>query len=252
MKRVFEVPNLVNVSKSVFDMKGLALIIGLILIPILSGCVPPVVKDPTPVSTVQSAYPSLEAEYRVQAGDQLEVKFYYNPELNEQVIVRPDGRISLQLVHEIMAAGLTPAELTRFLTEKYTSELKKPELTVIVRSFGGRGVYVDGEVNRPGIIPLIRPISVLQSISQAGGVKDTAQTNHVIVIRRDIDNKPGVIPVNIEKAIDGTDMKQDIFLMPLDIVYVPKSPIANVNVWVDQYIRRNIPIPFSLGYDISP
>jgi len=71
-------------------------------------------------------------------GDQLEIKFFYDTELNEQVIVRPDGRISLQLVHEVMAAGLTPADLTKLLTAKYAAELKKPELTVIVRSFGAR------------------------------------------------------------------------------------------------------------------
>jgi polysaccharide export outer membrane protein len=59
-----------------------------------------------------------------------------------------------------------------------------------------------------------------------------------------------VTTLNVGKVIDGTDMSQDIFLMPLDIVYVPKSPIANINQWVDQYIRKNIPVPFSFGYTI--
>ena len=89
-------------------------------------------------------------------------------------------------------------------------------------------------------------MTVLPAISQAGGVKDTARTTEVIVIRRGADNKPLVIAVNLDKAIDGTDMSQDIILRPFDIVYVPKSPIANVNKWVDQYIRKNLPISQAL------
>ena len=195
---------------------------------------------------------SPEQEYRLQIGDQLDIKFYYNSDLNEQVTVRPDGRISLQLVHEIVAAGLTPLELTRLLTEKYAAELKEPEITLIVRSFSSQKVYVDGEVSRPGIVNLIGPLTVLQAISQAGGVKDTARTSEVVIIRRDAENKPLILPVDVKKVMDGTDMKQDIALMPYDIIFVPKSAIANVNVWVDQYIRRNIPLNFGLGYTVGP
>ena len=87
-----------------------------------------------------------------RAGDQLEVKFFYNPELNEQVIVRPDGRISLQLANEIMVAGLTPLELTDLLKKKYSTEISKPEITIIVRTFTSQRVFVDGEVNRAGLV----------------------------------------------------------------------------------------------------
>jgi polysaccharide export outer membrane protein len=112
---------------------------------ILISC-SPVVKNPTSLDfhTIKTNFPP-EQEYKIQIGDQLDVKFFYNPELNEQVTVRPDGRISLQLVHEIIATGLTASELTDFLTKKYAPELKKPEITVIVRSFGAykiRGVAV--------------------------------------------------------------------------------------------------------------
>jgi polysaccharide export outer membrane protein len=218
---------------------------------LLAACAP-VVKQASPGSTAEAQVPSYpEREYKIQVGDQLDIKFFYNTELNEQVIVRPDGRISLQLVHEVMAAGLTPAELTTFLTKKYATELEKPEITVIIRSFGAQRVYVDGEVNHPGIINLVGPMTVLQSISQAGGLKDTARIHEAIVIRRKADNKPFIMTVNLSKAIDGTDVSQDIALMPLDIVYMPKSPIANLNQWVDQYIRRNLPIPFYFGANIG-
>jgi protein involved in polysaccharide export with SLBB domain len=223
--------------------------IAFLILLILSGCAS-VVKNPTPITSpgVQTAYPHTEQEYRLQIGDQLDVKFFYNPELNEQVTVRPDGRISLQLVHEIIAVGLTPQELTDLLTKKYAPELKKPEITVIVRSFSAQKIYVDGEVTKPGMVPLIGFMSVLQAISQAGGMKDSARTSEVVIIRRGENHNPLVGKVNLDKAIDGTDMSQDIVLKPFDIVFVPKSPIANVNVWVDQYVRKNLPIYLSFGY----
>jgi protein involved in polysaccharide export with SLBB domain len=227
--------------------------IGFLICLYLAGCAP-VVKNPTPITSpgIQTTYPHTDQEYRLQVGDQLDIKFFYNHELNEQVTVRPDGRISLQLAHEIMVAGLTPMELTELLTKKYASELKKPEITVIVRSFGGQKVYVDGEVAKPGMVPLVGTVTLLQALSQAGGVKDSARTTEVIVIRRGADNKPLTVAVNLDKAIDGTDMSQDIALRPFDIVYVPKSAIANVNKWVDLYVRKNLPISISTGFGYYP
>jgi len=222
----------------------------LIIIFLLPACAP-VVRNPIPIDdpTVRTEYPALEAEYRIQVGDQLDIKLFYNTELNEQVIVRPDGRISLQLVHEVMAAGLTPGELTRLLTEKYAAELKKPELTVIVRSFGAQKVYVDGEVAKPGMFPLLGYVTIFQAISQAGGLKESARTNEVMVIRHGAGNKPLALVVNLAKIYDGSDMRQNIALKSFDIVYVPRSPIANVNVWVDQYLRKNIPIQTGFFYN---
>jgi protein involved in polysaccharide export with SLBB domain len=210
------------------------------------------VRTSSPIASTAEQIPSYPAqEYKIQLGDQLDIKFFYNSELNEQVIVRPDGRISLQLVHEIMAAGLTPAELTDLLTKTYASELDKPEITVIVRSFGGQMIFVDGEVNKPGMLNMVTPMTVLQSLSQAGGVKDTAERKEILIIRRGLDNKPVVLTVNINKVIDGTETSQDLHLLPSDIVYVPKSSIANVNVWVDQYLRKNIPIGGGVYYNLD-
>lgn len=175
----------------------------------------------------------------------MEVKFFYNPELNELVVVRPDGRISLQLANEIMVAGLTPAQVTEQLRKKYSVDIDKPEITVFVRTFTSQRIFVDGEVNRAGMVALSAPMTVLQSISQAGGFKDTASPDDVIIVRRNNDNQLITIQAKLSRALDNTDLAQDLALLPNDIVYVPKSQIANINVWVDQYIRKNIPIPFS-------
>jgi protein involved in polysaccharide export with SLBB domain len=171
--------------------------------------------------------------------------------LNESQIVRPDGRISLQLISEITAAGLKPSELTTVLEERYANELEKPEIAVIVRSFNGQRFFVDGEVSRPGLFTLIGPTTVLDSIAQAGGFRDTARKHEIVVIRQGVDKKPMVLQVNLNKVVDGTDMSQNLVIQPYDIVYVPKSAIANVNMFVDQYIRKNIPISLSLGYYLN-
>ena len=210
------------------------------------GCAP-VVVSPAPLPASQG-HPS---EYRIQPGDQMDVKLFYNPELNESVTVRPDGRISLQLAHEILAAGLTPAELIQVLKQNYARELDQPEITVILRNFAGQRIYVDGEVNKPALVPLSAAMTVLQSIAVAGGLKDSARTSEVVVIRRGPEGQPRVFAVDLSRVLDGTDTGQDVALMPFDVVYVPKSPVANVNVWIDQYLRKNLPVSFGLNYDIN-
>ncbi|HTP66822.1 MAG TPA: polysaccharide biosynthesis/export family protein [Geobacteraceae bacterium] len=199
------------------------------------------------VKSQPSSYPM--KDYIIQTGDQLDIKFFYNPELNEvSMTVRPDGRISLQLINEIQAAGLTPAQLTEALGKSYAKELANPGVTVIVRTFSSQKVYVDGEVTRAGVVNLTGPMTALQAIAEAGGFKDTAKPGEVIVIRKGADSKPETIALNLENARTGEDRGQDIVLAPYDIVYVPRSTIADINLWVDQYIRRMIPIPFGLTY----
>ncbi len=214
----------------------------------------PVVLNPTPVGAPGTQVIQTDEEYRINIGDKLDIKFFYNPELNEQTEVRPDGRISLQLVQEIFVAGRTPGELTKELKEKYASDLAKPEVTVMVRSFNAHKIYVDGEVNKPGVIGLVGSMTVLQAIAQASGLKETARPDEVVIVRKGPDTKPMAIPVNLEVVISGMDMKQDINLAPYDLVYVPKSNIAMTNKWVDEYIRKTItavPSEFAIWYSLT-
>jgi len=209
-------------------------------------------KTPLPGSSSDPhAAPVDLPEYRIQSGDLLDIKFFYHAGLNESVTVRPDGRISLQIVKEIVAAGLTPAQLTDLLTKKYSVQLQNPDVTVIVRSFSSQKVYVDGEVTRAGEVNLVGSMTALQAVSKAGGMKETARPSEVILVRRVEGGKILTTKLNLEEAIYGTDRGQDILLMPYDIVFVPRSVIANVNVWIDQYIRKNIPVPFSIYYGVS-
>ena len=167
-----------------------------------------------------------DERYVIQPGDTLSIKFFFNPELNENdLIVRPDGHISLQLVHEVKAANLTPAQLKVLLAEKYGGQLKNPEIAVIVRSVREPyRIYVDGQVGKPGEYEIVGSLSVLQAIARAGGMKqDTAKTSDVKVIRRDKDGQAFVINVDLDSALNSGDLSQDIRLLPYDFIYVPRS-----------------------------
>jgi len=173
--------------------------------------------------------------YTIAPGDELDIKFFYNPELNETITVRPDGMISLQLIDEIQAAGLKPADLDNQLTDLYSRELRKPVLTVIVRSFTRQRIYVGGEVNTPGLIVLPAGMTTLQAIFQSGGFKETADPEETLVIRKGENDKP--VPMRIDlAAVMDAEGGSDFQLQPDDIVFVPKSAIANTNKFIDQYI----------------
>ena len=206
------------------------------------------VKNPTPVPSQDTTGPPLETEYVIQSGDLLDIKFFYNPELSEKLTVRPDGRIALQLIDEVMAGGLTPQELKVTLIKQYSKELRDPDITIILRKFSGK-VFVGGEVGKPGQYDLEGNLTVLQAIARAGGLKETAW-REAIVIRRLKDQPPLIFELDLGAVIQGKEFSQDIGLMPFDVVYVPRSPIANVNLWVKQYIRSNI--PFDFGFFLDP
>jgi protein involved in polysaccharide export with SLBB domain len=144
--------------------------------------------------------------------------------------------ISLQLIDEIKAAGLKPVELDSKLTELYSKELRKPVLTVIVRSFTRQRVYVGGEVNTPGLISLPAGMTVLQAIVQSGGLTNAANPAETLIIRKGENDTPIPIRVDLQSVVNATTTEADIQLQPDDIVYVPISAIANVNKFIDQYI----------------
>jgi polysaccharide export outer membrane protein len=181
-------------------------------------------------------------EYKLQVGDTLNIKFYRNPELDQTVVIRPDGKVSLPFLDEIMCAGLTPAQLDQEITRRFVGELAVPDITVIVTELGGHLVFVDGEVFRPSMVQLSGGMTMLNAISSAGGFRPTAIREQVILIRRDAAGQPVGHAVDLKKVIFGQEPEGDVLLKPYDIVYVPRSKIANANLWVQQYIRDMLPI----------
>lgn len=186
-------------------------------------------------------------------GDVVEIKFRFWPELDDQQTVRPDGNISLQLIDEVHVAGMTPAELDQHLTKLYENKLKKPEITVIVRTLASNNVYVGGEVATPGLMPLEGGLTALQAVIKSGGFLDTAKPDAAIVIRKDKNNNPVPYRVNLKDVLYDGGQEADITLQANDIVYVPKSGIAQANKFVHQYIERLLlfrGVGLSLGYEL--
>jgi polysaccharide biosynthesis/export protein len=188
-----------------------------------------------------------DTDYRIRPGDVLTIKFFYNPELNETLPVRPDGRISLQLVDEPVAAGRTPAELKTELTKLYGPSLKQPSVTVIVKDLSPRRVYVGGEVGTPGLMLVEGRLTLVQALFQAGGLRRSSHTSNVVILRYQGTERPAFMKVDIRAALEKGDPRSDVMLQPLDIVWVPKTKIARFDDFMDQYIREVIPVPISLG-----
>ncbi len=189
-----------------------------------------------------------EKKYILQVGDEIEIKFYYDSELNEFLEIRPDGNISMQLISEVAAAGLTPPELESVLKSKYAEILLQPELTVIVRGFSSQKIYVGGEVGTPGIVIIDGSLTALQAIIQAGGFADSSAIKSVIVMRDQGTGKPIFKTINLKEDLAGHKQYNDIPLKPYDVVFVPKSTIAKLNQFVTQYIKELIPISYNLGF----
>jgi protein involved in polysaccharide export with SLBB domain len=170
--------------------------------------------------------PYEETEVRLSPGDELDIRFFYTPELNTIQPIRPDGKIALQLIGEVMAQGMTPFQLQEELVKKYSKHLLQIDVTVIVLSFSNRVVYVGGQVARPGAVPFTPQMTVLEALMLAGGVRILGATmrskyRNVMVLRTQNGKWIGV-ELDLEKVLKGEQSKP-YYLWPLDIVYVTES-----------------------------
>lgn len=205
-------------------------------------------KDISPLPLeAPPVYKEVVQDYYLQPGDNFDIKFFYNPELNENVTIRPDGKISLQLIEEIQAAGLTPAQLDEIITEKYSHQLKQTIVTVILKSFGGQKIYVGGEVNSPQVLEVVGRVNALQAIFDAGGCREDAKLSSVMIVSRGPDNRPLARKVDLQKALEGELPEDDYLLRPFDMVYVPKSNLAKSSQFITkiyEFIPRNVSFGF--------
>ena len=187
--------------------------------------------------------------YRLLPGDQIEVHHVLDPDYSAVVAVAPDGKITVPGIKgEIEAQGLTLDRLTQQLGELYRSQnvLTHPFFSLTLRSSANQQVFVSGEVQRPGYLDLGGgERHVLQVIASAGGFLPTARTDEVIVVRETAPGKSEVFSVNLDAVINGTDLAQNVRIHPLDVVVVPRSDVALLDLWVDQHIRQALPVPGS-------
>ena len=227
---------------------------GLCFLALLGGCAPAPMNY-TPLAAIKSEPPPPplpKTAYRIGAGDELEVKFFFAPELNDRMIVRPDGKVSIMFAQDIQAAGLTTEELASDIRAVLAPHVKQLDLVVIVRGFGSQKAYVAGEVAKPGPVPLTGNETLLQILASAGWITPTGGTK-VVVVRRDAGGSEKIYPVNVAQLENGTDMAQNILVQSGDMVLVPPSDVVVSYRWFDQYIRQILPFTPSMGlsYNIN-
>lgn len=160
------------------------------------------------------------ADYVIGADDILAIVFWRDADMSGEVVVRPDGKISLPLLNDVHAAGLTPDQLRQSLTESAAKYIEAPTVSVVVKKINSRLVFITGQVGKPGPYPLMAPTTVLQIIATAGGLGEYADSEKVQVIRTE-SGKTVSLKFNYKDFIKGKNMSQNIELKPGDTIIVP-------------------------------
>jgi polysaccharide export outer membrane protein len=219
----------------------------------LAACsVTPSNLPPAPLQPPPESFTANLPAYRIQVGDVLEVRLLLNPELNEEVTVRPDGHISTTVVPDALAYGTTPADLAATLRKAYARELQNPRVSVVVKSFAPTRVYVGGEVNVPGEFITVGPtLTLSQAIARAGGVKLSGDETAIFVIRRGPGDKPEFLSTKWKAVSQASDPNADVRLAPYDVVYVPRMGIAEVYKFYNQYIEQFAHPSFGFSYLVN-
>jgi len=180
--------------------------------------------------------------YRIETGDTVTLKYPYHPEMDQETVVRPDGRITVSGFGNVDVAGRTATEVVGDVKRLTSTRLKNPEVVVNVQKFSERPVFVGGEVGKPGSLVHRRGMTPLQAVIAAGGFLPTARLDSVILVRQQAgaDGQYLARKLDLERAVHEGE-KEPIELAPNDIVFVPKTAIANANLWVKQHISDMIP-----------
>jgi polysaccharide export outer membrane protein len=171
-------------------------------------------------ATAVAAGNPADADYRIGAQDVLQIDVWKEPEITRSVPVRPDGKITLPLLNDVQAAGLTPMELTAVLREELKKFINDPQVSVSVSTINSRRVYVTGEVTRPGAFPLLPGMTVLQALTSGGGFTQFAKIKSAYVLR--IRNGKQVkLPFNYKAVVAGKKPQDNIVLESGDTIVVP-------------------------------
>jgi polysaccharide export outer membrane protein len=188
------------------------------LLPSLSVAGPHPAAIDEPDKKPASQAPPIPAEYRMSPGDKLRIEIYKDAQLSQSVQVRPDGKITLPLIGDIEAVGRTPIELRDTIRTAFKEYITNPTVTVIVVEVTTATAYVMGEVNHPGAVNLQAPLTVMQALALAGGLKDFADAKNIRILRKGVLGVQA-ITFNYKDALKST--RAPIYLQPGDTVVVP-------------------------------
>ena len=181
---------------------------------------------------------------RLAPGDTLIASFPDKEEWEQTVKVRLDGRASFMSIGEFQMAGLTMPEAEAKVQEAYGAVFPQLQVSLGTTELAARNIYVMGEVHEPGAFPIVGRVSLIEAIGLAGGpLKETALLERVMLVRWvPGENRQRIW--NIDADYDLWDTGVPLLLQPYDVIFVPNTPIDDVDIWVDQYIRRLIPFPY--------
>ncbi len=204
----------------------------------------PGVKGAAPAVVEQSSYVRTTVAgpvYQIGVDDQLSIKVWENADLDQDVTVRPDGMISFSLVGDVRAAGRSIPDLDSELTARLEEFIKEPQVYVTLKKMASKKAVILGEVAKPGVYELDGPCSVLELVGRAEGFLPSAVLSSVILIKGGVENPHGV-RLDLNRFVLKTDNKENVYVNPEDVVFVPKKFIANVNYFVTQVMG-----PFATG-----
>jgi len=211
--------------------------------------VQPACGQQTNTPVVVGGAPDTAAPYILKPGDDLQIDFFYNPELSQHAVIRPDGRISMPLLGEVHAAGATVSRLTQTLEGSYKEQLKRASINIQVRSFANQVYFVGGEVAHPGTLPMRGPnVTALQAIIEAGGLKESAAHSNVFILRRGVTGSMENYRVGLKGKKDALSESATFELQPLDVVIVTESGISRIDRVMEQYVKKLSPVLLTGGF----
>jgi polysaccharide export outer membrane protein len=176
-------------------------------------------KGDKPATAIPAPETAADSDYVIGADDMLRISVWKEPDLSETLPVRPDGKISMPLLNDIPAAGLTPLQLKDSITEKLKKFIADPRVTVVVQTMTSRRIFVSGEVVHTGPMTLLPHMTMLQALSQAGFTQ-FANVKGIYLLRTE-NGKQEKLPFNYKDVIKGNHPEQNIVLKPGDTVVVP-------------------------------
>jgi len=178
-------------------------------------------KTPIPAKTSGTVSQiSVDPDYKIGPQDVLRIDVWKEPDISRTIPVRPDGKITLPLLNDVQAAGMTAMQLAASLHDSFSKFLTNPQVTVTVTEINSRRVYITGEVVRAGALPLLPGMTVLQALSSSGGFTQFAKTKNIYVLRTE-EGKQVKHPFNYKEVVKGNLQGQNILLQPGDIIVVP-------------------------------
>ena len=201
-------------------LRIISLAAALLCVPLAYPQDPPAQKaDSTPKPAAVIA-PIADADYKIGPQDVLRIDVWKEPDISRTIPVRPDGKVSLPLLNDVQAAGLTAMQLAGSLRESLSKYLTSPQVTVTVTEINSRRIYITGEVTHPGALPLLPNMTVLQALSSAGGFTQFAKVKNIYVLRTE-GGKQVKHPFNYKEVVRGNLAEQNILLQPGDVIVAP-------------------------------